>query len=77
MIKTVKLNDPNLELSKVLAITREGNEVVIEDEDKPIARVIPFLEESKPRIPGLHRDMIWIRDDFDEPLSEEFLDNSF
>lgn len=30
------------------------------------------LPANQPRIPGLHRGMVWMSDDFNDPLPEEF-----
>lgn len=29
-------------------------------------------EQDAPRVPGLHKDQIWISEDFNEPLPDEF-----
>jgi antitoxin (DNA-binding transcriptional repressor) of toxin-antitoxin stability system len=50
----------------------EGNEVIIADDDKPLARLVPISESKQLRIPGLNRGEIWTSEDFDEPLPESF-----
>jgi antitoxin (DNA-binding transcriptional repressor) of toxin-antitoxin stability system len=56
-------------IAKVLA----GDEVVITQDEKPIARLVP--EKStvimQPRVPGSAKDMIsYMADDFDAPLED-------
>jgi antitoxin (DNA-binding transcriptional repressor) of toxin-antitoxin stability system len=50
----------------------KGDEIVIEKDNKPFAKLIPFREIGNKRIPGLNRGEIWVGEDFDEPLPDEF-----
>ena len=73
MTKTVSLSE-NVSLQTVIALTRNGDEVVIEENGAPLARVTPVAKptEQKPRIAGLGKGTIWMSDDFDDELPDEF-----
>ena len=56
--------------------------VLVPDEPLEIPKDTPLIVEIKEaqpslkkrkRMAGLHRGKIWMRDDFNEPLTEEFL----
>ena len=39
----------------------------------PVARLVSIASsQAVPRVAGIHPDAIWISDDFDEPLPDEF-----
>ncbi len=60
--------------SEIVELTNQGADVVITENDVPKVRLVPVtsVPSTQPRIPGLHRGAYTIRDDFDEPLSDEF-----
>ena len=70
--KTVDIHDTQTSLSELVSLSLEGNEVIIAENNKPLARLVPISESNQPRIPGLNRGDIWTSDDFDEPLPEPF-----
>jgi antitoxin (DNA-binding transcriptional repressor) of toxin-antitoxin stability system len=64
--KTIDIHDTQTSLSDLVSLALEGNEVIIAENDKPVARLIP-ISESKPLcIPGLNRGEIWTSEDFDD-----------
>lgn len=69
MTKTVSLNE-NISIQTVIALTRNGDEVVIEENGEPLAKVLP-IEKSEPkrRVFGLGKDKTRTSDDFDEEIS--------
>lgn len=73
MTKTINLNE-NISLQTVLALTRNGNEVVIEEKGRPLAKLTPIVEavQPRPRVLGLRTGTIWMSDDFDDELPDEF-----
>jgi antitoxin (DNA-binding transcriptional repressor) of toxin-antitoxin stability system len=71
-IKTVDLKEAQAQLPELLTLALEGNEVIIAEGDKPLARLVPFAPSARKRVAGLHRGMAWTSDDFDEPLPDEF-----
>jgi len=71
-VKTVEVQQDQT-LKELLALVGKGTEIILTQEDVPIARLIPIAASSDvPRIPGLHPGAIWVSDDFDEPLPDEF-----
>ena len=62
------------QLQELLEIALQGEEVVITQGDRPIAKLVPLvpLTEKPRRQFGSMKDIIWVADDFDEPLTEEF-----
>ncbi len=75
MIHTVALQETQGQLLELLALTLKGDEVVITENDKPVARLVPAEEAGaaetvlpRKRIAGLNRGSIWVSDDFDEPF---------
>ncbi len=67
LTKTVEAQD--VTLADLLSFAREGNEVIITEDDKPIARLSPVPEK---RIAGLHEGQGWISEDFCATTSEDF-----
>ena len=73
MTRTVSLSE-NVALQTVIALTRNGDEVVIEENGEPLAKVLPFAKPTAQtqRIAGLGKGTIWMSDDFDDELPDEF-----
>ncbi len=73
MTKTINLND-NISIQTVIALTRNGDEVVIEENGEPLAKVSPIEKPKiqKKRTAGLGTGIIWMSDDFDDELPDEF-----
>jgi antitoxin (DNA-binding transcriptional repressor) of toxin-antitoxin stability system len=69
--QTVTLRDAQTRLAELLTLALAGNEIIIAEDDKPLARLVP-IAGSKPRVAGLDRGKIWMSDDFDAPLPDEF-----
>jgi antitoxin (DNA-binding transcriptional repressor) of toxin-antitoxin stability system len=57
-------------LNELMEAAINGEEVILLNGDRPAIRFTP-IESSKPdRKPGSAKGLIWISDDFDEPLEE-------
>ncbi|KAA0230596.1 type II toxin-antitoxin system Phd/YefM family antitoxin [candidate division KSB1 bacterium] len=71
--QTVTLKDAQTRLAELLTLAQAGNEIIIAEGGQPLARLVP-IAGSKPsrRIAGLDRGKIWMSDDFDAPLPDEF-----
>lgn len=63
--------DAKTNLSKLIEQVIAGKDVVIAKAGKPVAKLVSYKEEKKPRVPGLLKGKIWISDDFNDE-SEEF-----
>ncbi len=73
MTKIVSINE-NISIQTVIALTRNGDEVVIEENGEPLAKVLPIEKpkEQKQRTAGLGKGTMWMSDDFDDDLPVEF-----
>lgn len=75
MTKTISLNE-NISIQTVIALTKNGDEIILEENGKPVAKVTPIVEveETKPkqRVLGLGEGTMWMSDDFDDELPDEF-----
>ena len=70
-VETIDIKIAGKEVARWVELARQGVDVVLMDEDTPLARILPEDAPSK-RIPGLNRGEIKTSDDFDEPLPETF-----
>jgi len=73
MATTVNIFEAKTNLSRLIELVEQGQEIVIARAGKPVAR-LTRLEPAKKRIRyGALKGKIRIADDFDEPLAEDFL----
>lgn len=74
MTKTLSVNEISIEI--VIKSAKNGEEIVLEENGKPIARITPIEEteqtEPKKRIFGLGKGKTWMSEDFDDELPDEF-----
>ena len=70
--KQIDVRDIPLHLSEVLDWVRHGTEVLLMENNQPIARLAPVVEAKPLRVPGLHKGALRIHDDFDAPLPDAF-----
>lgn len=66
MPKTIDVLEAQARLKELLEQELDGGELVLTQDDKPIARLIPISS----RVSGLHAGAIWTSADFDEPLPD-------
>ena len=71
MTKTLSVNEVSMQT--IIALTRNGDEIVLEENGEPLAKVSPIkkLQKSQPRTAGLGKGY-WMSDDFDDELPDEF-----
>lgn len=65
---TVNVHEAKTQLSKLLALVEDGEEVVIARHGRPVARLVRADMRSDRRVPGLDKGRIWYADDLDSPL---------
>jgi len=72
MTKTVSINE--ILIQAVIALTHNGDEVVIEENGEPLAKVLPIEKprEQKQRIAGLSKGTMKMSEDFNDELPDEF-----
>ncbi len=71
-VQTIDLLKTPTDLKKLLSFVNKGEEILLTEGSKPVARVLPMFTSEAARVPGLHAGAIWMSDDFDAPLSDEF-----
>ena len=74
--KTVTIEEAQTHLSDLLILISQGKEVIIAKGKEPVAKLIPLSQASahntQARIFGEYKGQIWMSDDFEAPLSEDF-----
>ncbi len=70
--KIVAVRELQNNISELMAFIANGDDIIIEKDSKPFARLIPFSDKTPKRIAGLNKGRIWMSDDFDEPLPDSF-----
>ena len=73
MTRVVNVHEAKTHLSRLLAEVERGHEVTIARAGRPVARLVP-AEPPLRRELGLERGQIWISEDFDEPMPDEWYD---
>lgn len=72
-IEMTNIHEAKTHLSRLLEEVAQGKEIILAKAGKPMARLIPYHAEQKPRRPGTCKKDLWVSPDFDEPLPEEIL----
>lgn len=70
----VNTHEAKTQLSKLLVRVQAGEEIVIANAGRPIARLVGINEPIDRRTPGSARGQITICTDFDDPLPDDVLD---
>lgn len=74
MTKTLNVNE--ISIQTVITSAKSGDEIVLEENGKPIAKITPIVEagqnQPKQRILGLGSGKTWMSDDFDNELPDSF-----
>lgn len=74
MTKTLNVNE--ISIQTVITSAKNGEEIVLEENGKPIAKITPIKEvvetKQEQRILGLGEGTMWMSDDFDDELPDEF-----
>lgn len=65
---SVTLEEARSRLAELIEAAQSGEEVVISDADRPVAKLVPVAEQPHDRKAGSAKGKIVIADDFDEPL---------
>jgi prevent-host-death family protein len=73
VVVIVNVHQAKTHLSRLLARVEAGEEVVIANAGRPVARLVPIGERPAKRVPGSAAGQFVVPDDFDDPLPEEIL----
>lgn len=71
-METKNIHEAKTHLSRLVERAANGEEIIIAKAGKPMAKLVPYHEEKKPRKPGCWKGKVWIADDFDE-LPEDIM----
>lgn len=67
-MSTVTVHQAQTQMFNLLAQIRRGDEVILTEDQEPVARLVPF-EPAQPRRPGALKGRISLTPAFFEPLS--------
>lgn len=65
-MKCTNIHEAKTQLSRLVARASQGEEIIIAKAGKPMAKLVPYDGNPKPRQPGCWRGQVVIHDDFDE-----------
>lgn len=71
---TVTIRQAKANFSELIARVCKGEEIVLVQAGKPVAKIVPFETPPSRREPGHARGQFTMSDDFDAPLPDEILD---
>ncbi len=69
-MSAVPIHEAKSTLSKLIARVEAGEEVVLRRRDKPVAKLVPYVEQRVVRTPGDLKGEIELADDFDATPAE-------
>jgi prevent-host-death family protein len=70
---TVNIYEAKTQFSKLVKRVRAGQEIIIADAGKPVAKLVPIEPPKGPRVLGQYRDKIWISADAFDPMTPQEL----
>lgn len=73
MATEVNTHEAKTHLSRLLARVQAGEEIIIARAGKPVARLVPIVEDISRRVPGTARGAMRMAEDFDAPLPDSIL----
>lgn len=69
---TIDIRDAQSQLLQLFSLARQGQEIIIAENEVPVVRFVPVPNATQRRIAGLHRGAMRMHDDFNDPLPDEF-----
>jgi len=69
---TIDIRDAQSQLLQLFSLARQGQEIVIAENEVPVVRFVPVSNATQRRTAGLHRGAMRMHDDFNDPLPDEF-----
>lgn len=74
-MQRVKMHAAKTYFSKLIAQVERGEEVIVQRGDKPVAKIVPYRDEPRPRKRGALKGQIRMAPDFDEipPEFDEYI----
>ena len=72
-MKISNIHEAKSQLSKLIEFALAGEEIIIAKAGKPLVKLIPYQEDSTPRIPGGWEGKVIMSNDFDDELPPNIL----
>lgn len=69
----INIHEAKTNFSKLLKRVLAGEEIIIAKAGKPIAKLVPFSNKAKKRIPGSAKGKFTMSGDFNAPLPDEII----
>lgn len=70
-MKTYALNHQTPPLAELIEEVKQGEEIVLTDQNQPVARLVAVSPSPRPRAKaGTLKGKIWMSPDFDKPLDD-------
>jgi prevent-host-death family protein len=73
-LKKINLHSAKTNLSKLIELAIQGEEVIICKAGNPVVKLVPFAQKKDKRKPGIWKDKVTITKDFDT-LPTEFMEH--
>src|SRR5215208_1653790 len=70
--EVLSIEEATPRLGELVRLALEGTAVVITEDGIPLVRLVPADSPHLPRIAGLNEGEIWMCDDFNDELPDEF-----
>jgi prevent-host-death family protein len=68
---TFNIHEAKTHLSKLIERVAAGEDIVIAKAGRPVAKLVPFVENEKPRKAGSLKGKIWLAPDWDSDETNE------
>ncbi len=65
-MQMINVYDAKTHLSRLLDQVAQGEEIIMARAGKPLAKLVSYREDDRPRVPGSWRGRVRIAPDFDE-----------
>lgn len=72
MVAIINMHDAKSRLSELVKRAHKGEEIIIAVHGKPTARLVPISAPRGDRPAGLYAGKIWMSEDFNAPLPDEY-----
>jgi prevent-host-death family protein len=76
-MKTVNVHEAKTHLSKLLKRVEGGEEIVIANAGKPVAKLIRVSAAGQKRVFGSEANRFEVPEDFNDPLPDDILDDFY
>jgi prevent-host-death family protein len=74
---TFNIHEAKTHLSKLIERLAAGEEIVIAKAGKPVAKLVPYVEDNRPRKAGAWKGKVWLAPDWDSPEADKEIEDHF